>query len=724
MAINFGLIPFISILCSIVCVSVSAYDEWKFVVLADWHGAEQYALRPGEEAPAWDLGIETFSYINQTYGGELILAPGDSNAGKWNTPDFIQKFNASLMDNPQEVVLQAGINCYTTTKKLFSEAGYDRFLMAVGDHELGGNNWSPKGSKTLSLPEFRESFVKGFNRDPETNEFLYTTPIGPGDVSATPRGTIFENTSYAYQYKNVLFITLDAFTRMESNYLDRKNGLGGEGVLTCTVTGEHLAWFKRVLQGANNDDSIDHIFVQAHVPIMQPVRKVVSSGQFMDGADGSDFWKAMIDYGVDIYFAGEVHANTVSRASNSKLIQIVSRGNMANNFLTVDVLKSQIKITAYNEIGDKWRLNNNYTVHGELHLTKPSPGKVWVKSSGALKVLDRYSAMVHLDFETLVPLESRQVLGMIHDCSGEQLIGDRITMRGVECWQSLPNKGTFDQQYDAQVANLELGTGKVGQSAGVFNLTSRLGIYATGPHSGGETISYAVWIKTTEDDSESIIVHYGSVFKVAKKSVKNIFTLTLNNGNPNLYIKPDTKLETKNNLNLADGSWHHLGVMMPKKSCLLSEVKITVDGFAVDTEVAGKDENIFFLTSGRVSLGGFGYSTRQYDDFFPNMKGFIGMMDSFYMWGRVMEPDEMLVSMRGDYHISWAESCGRTEGQKSNLYVAPFWKCRKKCSKQQACYGYESYKDQSTNTHQCTLFYDHVPSQGLRKGGYRCARII
>lgn len=75
------------------------------------------------------------SYINEQYGGELAFAPGDSNGGKWFMKSYIDdNFPGKT---PQEAVYEAGMNCYTTMRELFDEAGYDKFLMAVGDHELG-----------------------------------------------------------------------------------------------------------------------------------------------------------------------------------------------------------------------------------------------------------------------------------------------------------------------------------------------------------------------------------------------------------------------------------------------------------------------------------------------------------------------------------------------------------------------------------------------------------
>jgi len=85
------------------------------------------------------------------------------------------------------------------------------------------------------------------------------------------------------------------------------------------VEGDHLKWFENVLIEARKNKSIKHIIVQAHLPIIQPVRKVSCSGQFMDNGEESMFWKIMVKYNVDIYFAGEVHTNTVTKDTSSNL---------------------------------------------------------------------------------------------------------------------------------------------------------------------------------------------------------------------------------------------------------------------------------------------------------------------------------------------------------------------------------------------------------------------
>jgi hypothetical protein len=316
---------FCSILFTIATIVLNesrAEETWSFIALADWHGGESFALYPGEDSEVWTKNLETLNYIKQNYGGDsidLMILPGDTNNGKWDTSEFIKKLDPSL--SPQEAVLTAGRNCYSSIKDLFSSGGFQTMLLAIGDHEIGGNSWRGGSSKVLSLPEYRQGFVEGFNKD-ENGNLLFPEYIG--NVVSRPLGTIYEHTSYAYRHKNALFITIDAFQQVDSDepFLDRENGVGGEGVVTGTVTGTHLAWFELILKEARENAMINHIFVQSHLPVIQPVRKVVCSGQFMDYGEESDFWRLMNEYGVDVYFAGEVHANTATKSDDSDLVQV------------------------------------------------------------------------------------------------------------------------------------------------------------------------------------------------------------------------------------------------------------------------------------------------------------------------------------------------------------------------------------------------------------------
>jgi hypothetical protein len=292
-------------------------DPWSFIVLADWHGGETFAKTPGTESESWQKHLETIRYIQQTAGGDLIIFPGDTQNGKWDTEEFINSFDPSL--EPEDSVLAAGENCYRTIRNLFEEGGYPKILMAIGDHELGGNGWSPSSSKVRSLPQFRQGFIDEFNRDMEGN-FRFQESIG--NATARPLGTKFKETSFAHRHKNALFITIDAFHVVgqgEDPFLDRKDGLGGEGIITCTVQGKHLDWLEEVLSEAQINRSINHIFVQAHLPILQPVRKVACSGQFMDGAENSNFWKLMAKYEVDLVSQAVLNGMIIAQFSGTRV---------------------------------------------------------------------------------------------------------------------------------------------------------------------------------------------------------------------------------------------------------------------------------------------------------------------------------------------------------------------------------------------------------------------
>jgi len=152
---------------------------------------------------------------------------------------------------------------------------------------------------------------------------------------------------------------------------------------------------------------------------------------------------------------------------------------------------------------------------------------------------------------------------------------------------------------------------------------------------------HALWIRTN-GTSDMILVHYGHTFTA--RSNKNIYTLALQNGTPMLYISPTAILKPENNYILNDGKWHHIAVSMPRQSCALSEVIMYVDGKVIKTH-ATIDMNIFFTTSGRVSIAGFGYSHESTEETLPHLSPFLGKIDEFYMWGRALNSDDLKLAM-------------------------------------------------------------------------------
>lgn len=685
--------------------AVGSIDQWSFPVLTDWHGAEYFAKNPGNKTKVYVNHLEDLKHVKQILGGDLLLCPGDTNNGLWYHEKYIDQYKPHL--SVGERVYEMGRNCYDTTKSLFTESGYPTALVAIGDHEMGDNGWWKKGTKVKFLPEYRKSFIDGFNKDSE-GRFRFRQPIG--SVGSRPMQTSAKSTSHAYRHKNVLFITVDVFKRKEYDFYNRKLGLGGEGVVTCSVTGRHLLWFESVLIEAGKDTTIKHIVVQSHIPIMEPVRKILSSGQFFDKGESSAFWKTMVKYKVDIYFAGEVHAVTASRDSSSNLIQIVSRANELNNLLNVEVTDEILKVTAYNELLPGKLGNREYAVHGSLVLDKSGEHTV-IRSEGVLELLDRSSPLIHLTFDNIVPMSSRQVLGFKQ--SKKDLIKSGLYIRGIWSNESLSNEGSFGQQYDAQVANIALDPGFLGNS-GIFVEDSRLSIYSLSPHSGGGIVSYALWFSTSQE-SEVILLHNGNMWD-SKRLEKDDLILTLKNGTPILYTDTDVVLEPQAIYNLNDNEWHHIAVSMPEKSCLLSEVAMYIDGNLIQTFVpTKKDRNIFFSTIGIMSIGGFGHSSIAYENDYPHMSPLIGKVDEVLMWSRTLLPDDLISAMR------WFKSFeGRLcVGARSNLKNWKKGRCRRKCEKKLQCRGYETSIDEN-GLFGCTFFHA-VPILGEKSKTSRCS---
>ena len=302
------------------------------------------------------------------------------------------------------------------------------------------------------LPLFRRAVAQELNEIQDENgnrSFKYSDPIG--DVPSRPLGTIFEETSFAYVYKNAIFITMDVYNVLDEDYFSRELGEGGEGVVTGAVTGEHLEWFKKVLIEANKDESINHIFVQAHLPVVEPVRKINSSSMTFDRGAKSDFWKLMRKYGVDVYFGGEVHALTAIKDPVSNLIQITSRGNRMNNFIRVgSITENSFNIEVFNEVGEKWRWNANYTKYGELNVQKASNGTAVIKDEGALRFVNvNVGPLIWFKFNELdqYPLNTRQIVGLKYENFTDHLIGNSTMIRGERSEVGLVNHGEFGRKF-------------------------------------------------------------------------------------------------------------------------------------------------------------------------------------------------------------------------------------------------------------------------------------
>jgi len=603
---------------------------WRFLALADWHLGEKYIFRRNEDLIQNDEKI--LEHLKETYGGELILIPGDTNAGFWDKESFVDKLSEYLDRDlsPADAVLEAGNLCYSGLLSTFRSAGYSKVLVAIGDHELGDNSWEKDSNKSTLQPQFREAFTSNFNFDYDGNP-KYTESIG--SVSSRPIGTVYENSSYAYIHLNTLIVTVDVLFQ-ESPSVE----IGAYGTVTGQVNSEHLTWFKSVLEEGNGLSAVKHIVVQGHLPVLYPVRKTSSSGMYMDNHEKSGFWQAMRDNGVDIYFCGEAHLVSVLKDTESDLIQIVGRGNFFSNFLTVDITDNSIDVTCYDEAGaEKNMFNYSYQTSGHLQLSK-SGGVKTLESSGDLEILDQEGPAMYFTFEEVVSLQERPVLGLGElPGVGRYPVVEEVTVDGIVCHDSLINMGAFGQDYDAQTANVDLVEGVYG-FGGRFAESSRAAVFSMGPHSRGNPISYTLWFKTLSFGARSLLAYEGFW------NQDNVMNLRVRNGLPELVFSSSQKLKSSESFN--DGHWHHIAVTMPSPGCLLSTVKVWVDGEELETVLIGSDTNVELPNGGMVSLGGFGYGNVGKESAiertgFRDGLPFEGNLDEVLIWSRSLSAEEI-----------------------------------------------------------------------------------
>ena len=208
----------------------------------------------------------------------------------------------------------------------------------------------------------------------------------------------------------------------------------------------------------------------------------------MDGGTDCEFWRTLKKHRVDIYFAGEVHANTVTKDSESNLIQLVSRGNFFNNFLTVDIFDNKIDIALLKQTGEK-ASDGKYEKSGRLLIDKSGNKTRFINEAG-LAFLDVSDRLFYFTFEQSYALKNRMITGLKKKGSK----ADSSQLRGVKCSRVFPNEGAFSDQYDALFAGINQVEGPNG-IAGQFEQNSRLAIWGMGPNQGEHALSCSLWVQ-------------------------------------------------------------------------------------------------------------------------------------------------------------------------------------------------------------------------------------
>lgn len=606
-------------------------DKWRFVNAPDMHNVEEFSK---VWRSAWGNDFEsyeafrknkieelsvTFEHVYESYNAELFVSPGDCNSARWDSR-WGTKFRENFRSVPEyanlsneEIILEASKLCYTALNEIVYSSGYKEFLMAVGDHELGDNPW-PKGSEApTSLPYFRQGFANHFTLKSPGGESRFNIPIGK--ALARPIGTIYENTSNAVQYKNVLFVTLDVF-RFDGEGIE----LGEEGLVCGDLTGEHLKWFESVLKEAQNIPSINHIIVQAHLPIIYPVKKYASSGMLMSGASNNILLKIMRKYHVDLYLAGEVHMNTVTKDPESDLVQFAGRGNGLSNYSVIEVEPKKLTVRCYKKDGSQI---------GSLIIDKSGP-IMMISGSGELKPFDPNGLHIHWTFDEKTDK---------NDYSSN--IGGFPYRNGIIAFAeqkeklfALMNTGQLGDAYSLFGDSAELVDGIVGKALEI-NQHSKLITIAMGPMYNGFTRTISCWINTSVT-GRRLILNSNSLWRPQGQ----FFNVGLNEGRLEVAIRPEIYAVGKTMLN--DGEWHHIAIVVPKRKATLTDCKMYIDGEPEDDITCQNGESLIDTEqSNWMTIATQSNAFRTDLGKTMKMSDFTGKIDDFCMWTRALNEKEI-----------------------------------------------------------------------------------
>jgi 3',5'-cyclic AMP phosphodiesterase CpdA len=292
--------------------------SWTFVSFPDFLNADigdvsALTTAVNSTNPAHEAAIAAVLDAMAAEQPDFVLVAGDLVNGHWySDASGVQVFGpvGTLAEKTAAVTTAANVY-YPQWKKRFSDRGL-KVYAALGDHDVGDNNWPAGTDRSQLVPTYKQQWAKQFTLDGNGNPLFAIRPMG----------TPFENTAYAVRHKNVLIVTVDVFRQDDPMVtIDSKTGS-----VRNDVVGDQLAWLDSVLMSAATDPQIDHVIVQGHVPVLLPVRLLNSSGLTMPGAGDSEFWQTLSRNKVDLYFAGEVH--DMSTQNYAGVEQVVHGGIM------------------------------------------------------------------------------------------------------------------------------------------------------------------------------------------------------------------------------------------------------------------------------------------------------------------------------------------------------------------------------------------------------------
>ena len=568
-----------------------------------------------------------------SYEPEAFLVAGDLMNGHWFRPWVLDMFDPQGQDYGT-VVDRAAEIYYGWFLHLFHSNGIDTVIAAVGDHDVGDNDWNVGGRKSKHVITMRKAFGR-------TMVEPLNIPDQIGSVPSRPLGTDYESTSYAYQLKNVLFVTLDVFRQDDPN----KSLSVRTGSVTGDVEGEHLHWLEQVLEAADKEELIDHVIVQGHVPALPGVRKDASSGMMIDNREESPMWQALRAHSHDrggkvrFYFGGEVHTVTSTKDPESDLVQLV-HGNPPlysgeGNYIVFTVHDSKIEaeLRMFNLQGDDGKEYQYRQASKDSASSGPtgiddsreagkmtldvSGEKTKFETSGWLQFVDYRGALVRFDFNGTASDQSFHNTGEFGDLNYEGWL------HGEQGWGE---------------GKVELVDG-VNGNAGRFDGKSTFIKSGLLPKTDSTSRTISAWVRIPEGKGGTVL---GS--GMSNKVEGGVFNVQVLEGKLVLEIGPNQTASADGGSALDDEQWHHIAVALPeKRDNRLGQVEFYINGKRVKTKTNNADMliNTYPGFQSNIHVG----SSNQ-----GNAPFFTGDLDNVTFWGSPLDPEaiDSLAKHQGD----------------------------------------------------------------------------
>jgi 3',5'-cyclic AMP phosphodiesterase CpdA len=614
-------------------------ETWRFASIPDFINFDVGSVK---ELPTYDGGPDSSSPEYEALLGEIldsiraedpefVLVAGDLVMGHWDV-DWDKRLIFGPVGTDAEksaAIRKAGDLYYGLWKERFSSRGLDVHV-ALGDHEIGDNDWSALNPKSRQVGVFKDVFARHFTENGD----------GTPRYQKRPTGTECSRTAYAFRHRNALFVTVDVFLQRDP----LKDSGQKSGTVVATVTDGQLEWLRRVLAEANADPAIDHIIVQGHVPVLRPTRAKLSSGMSMQDENGAigvatAFWRTLSEGKVDLYLCGEVHDITASRALN--VYQIAHGGIVGQpipaNYLVVEVTGNKLDLNLKSipvQAGTQWMWQTNrnrpYADGAISAIDKASgfqtAGTMTIDKSGGDAKESNVSGL-------LLPVGS-EVENLLVYWNCEQLVGGY-----------LPNGGMMGERNKAQA------TGAMGLVSGRFgkgiNFGTNAAVYAGfTPLAGAGSRTTSFWIKTSQT-TRAPLLGFGEHIAGRK------WELNLAPGGELELDVVGAVLSTQE-VRVNDGQWHHVVLTFPGND-LLEKAVIHINGRPVASVASAKVRPDTGL-GGLLALGISHGATSQ--------QRFQGVLDDIGLWSRRLSD----VEVRAVHSL--AINAGLTLGECDRLLAA------------------------------------------------------